>query len=313
MQLIAVVGLVVAAGVLVVLHFGHGGGGAPTGQPATAQAVRITGGQAAVLGAVEGLTEYLPVSSTGHLILAARWVGLEGGKSMKNQAVDAFNVVIQLGAVLAVAALYWERLRLVGAGIIRADPAGRKLLGLLVVAFVPAAAVGLVLHKPIKEYLFFPLPVVGALVVGGIVMIAVEIYRKRRIVSTFGVEAMTYRHALIIGLAQCLALWPGTSRSMVTIVAALLVGMTPVAAAEFSFLLALPVLTAAAGLEAIKDYHELLAYAGPGPIIVGLGVSALVAILAVEGFVRWVSRHGMMPFGVYRILVGLAVYWVLVG
>ncbi|HOD84805.1 MAG TPA: undecaprenyl-diphosphate phosphatase, partial [Phycisphaerae bacterium] len=119
------------------------------------------------------------------------------------------------------------------------------------------------------------------------------------------------RQALIIGLAQCLALWPGTSRSMTTIVAALLVGLSPLTAAEFSFLLALPVLTAAAGLEVVKDFDKLLLYAGPGAILVGLGVSALVAVLAVEAFVRWVSKHGMTPFGVYRIVVGLVVYWVL--
>ncbi|HQL75185.1 MAG TPA: undecaprenyl-diphosphate phosphatase, partial [Phycisphaerae bacterium] len=248
---------------------------------------------------------------TGHLILTGRWIGLENGGGLKNEALDSFNVVIQIGAALAVAVLYWRRLQQVGVGLFRGDPDGRRLLGLLIVAFMPAAVVGLALHKRITEYLFFPLPVAGALVVGGVVMVGVELYRRRHAPRTTSLDAMTYRQALIIGLAQCLALWPGTSRSMTTIVAALLVGLSPLTAAEFSFLLALPVLTAAAGLEVVKDFDKLLLYAGPGAILVGLGVSALVAVLAVEAFVRWVSKHGMTPFGVYRIVVGLVVYWVL--
>lgn len=309
-QITIVTGLLLIAGALAVAHWLRAEPAAPG--PASAPAVRIKGWQAAVLGAVEGLTEYLPVSSTGHLILTARWVGLENGGGLKNEALDSFNVVIQIGAVLAVAVLYWRRLEQVGAGLFKGDPAGRRLLGLLIVAFLPAAVVGLALHKRITEHLFFPLPVVVALVAGGVVMVGVELYRRRRLPPrTTTLEAMTYRQALIIGLAQCLALWPGTSRSMTTIVAALLVGLAPVTAAEFSFLLALPVLTAAAGLEIVKDFDKLLLHAGPGAMIVGLGVSALVAVLAVEGFVRWVSRHGMTPFGVYRIIVGLVAYWVL--
>jgi len=306
-QITIVAGLLLIAGSLAVVHRLRA---KPAGS-ASAPAVRIKGWQAAVLGAVEGLTEYLPVSSTGHLILTGRWIGLENGGGLKNEALDSFNVVIQIGAALAVAVLYWRRLEQVGVGLFRGDPGGRRLLGLLIVAFMPAAVVGLALHKRITEYLFFPLPVAGALVVGGVVMVGVELYRRRHAPRTTSLDAMTCRQALIIGLAQCLALWPGTSRSMTTIVAALLVGLSPLTAAEFSFLLALPVLTAAAGLEVVKDFDKLLLYAGPGAILVGLGVSALVAVLAVEAFVRWVSKHGMTPFGVYRIIVGLVVYWVL--
>ncbi len=306
-QITIVAGLLLIAGSLAVVHRLRA---KPAGS-ASAPAVRIKGWQAAVLGAVEGLTEYLPVSSTGHLILTGRWIGLENGGGLKNEALDSFNVVIQIGAALAVAVLYWRRLEQVGVGLFRGDPGGRRLLGLLIVAYMPAAVVGLALHKRITEYLFFPLPVAGALVVGGVVMVGVELYRRRHAPRTTSLDAMTCRQALIIGLAQCLALWPGTSRSMTTIVAALLVGLSPLTAAEFSFLLALPVLTAAAGLEVVKDFDKLLLYAGPGAILVGLGVSALVAVLAVEAFVRWVSKHGMTPFGVYRIIVGLVVYWVL--
>ncbi len=282
---------------------------APATAPAAADAAaRIGELQAAVLGVVEGLTEYLPISSTGHLILASHAMGL--GQPGEPSAVDAFEIVIQLGAILAVVGLYRARVGQMLAGLIGRNAAGLRLVGLLVVAFLPAAVMGLLLHRPIKEHLFGPAAVAGALAVGGVVMITIERWfaTRRSVAAATGIDTMTFRQALIIGLAQCLSLWPGTSRSMVTILAAMVVGLDRVAAAEFSFLLALPTLGAATLYEAISSRADLLASAGPGGLAIGLVVSGIVAAIAVRGFVRWLTRHGLTPFGVYRILVAGVVY-----
>lgn len=263
--------------------------------------------EALILGLVEGLTEYLPVSSTGHLILAAHWLGLEG-----NTGVEAFEIVIQSGAILAVLGLYRHHVAMMLRGLVGKDPAGRALLLKLVVAFLPAVVLGLLLEKRIKEVLFAPGPVAGALVVGGIVMIVLDLVLRRRREGR-GIGALSYRQALVIGLIQCLAMWPGTSRSLVTILAGLLVGLTPVAAAEFSFLLALPTLGGATVYELLKHGDELQAGVGPLAMVVGLVVAALSAALAVKGFVAWLVRHGFVPFGVYRIILGIVVLLVLRG
>ncbi|MCJ7544807.1 MAG: undecaprenyl-diphosphate phosphatase [Phycisphaerae bacterium] len=282
--------------------------------PATAPAAaeRISEVQALVLGVVEGLTEYLPVSSTGHLILASHAMGL--GRPGEPSAVEAFEIVIQLGAILAVVGLYRARVGQMLAGLVGRSAQGLRLVGLLAVAFVPAAVVGLLLHEPIKERLFGPAAVAAALAVGGVAMIAVEWllrYRRGEAAGT-AIDTMTFRQAVVIGLVQCLALWPGTSRSMVTILAALAVGLDRMAAAEFSFLLALPTLGAATLYEGITSRAELAASAGAGGLIIGLVVSGIVAAVAVRGFVKWHTRHGLMPFGVYRILVAAVVYAVFV-
>ena len=282
---------------------------APATAPAAAEAVqRIRGEQAAVLGVVEGLTEYLPVSSTGHLILTSHVMGLD--RPGRAGAVEAFEIVIQLGAILAVVGLYRARVGQMLAGLVGRNTQGLHLVGLLAVAFLPAAGVGLLLHKSIKEYLFGPAAVAAALAAGGVAMIVAEwLFRARRSdAARTAIDTMTFRQALIVGLAQCLSLWPGMSRSMVTILAGLAIGLDRVAAAEFSFLLALPTLGAATLYEGFKSRSELLASAGVDGLFVGLVVSGVVAALAVRGFVKWLTRHGLMPFGVYRILVAGAVY-----
>ncbi|MBI5725750.1 MAG: undecaprenyl-diphosphate phosphatase [Planctomycetes bacterium] len=279
--------------------------------------------QAAVLGVVEGLTEYLPVSSTGHLIIAGHLMGHSkfsdqpgplGKKIISSDAIGAFDIVIQLGAILAVLGLYRGRVGQMCLGIAGRDPWGLRLLGLLMLAFLPSAAAGLLLHRPIEENLFSPMTVCWALFAGGLLMIAVEwFYRARRAKTRrLNLNQMTAWRALFIGLAQCLALWPGTSRSMITIVAAMLVGMEILAAAEFSFLLALPTLGAATVYSGIKDWDGLMNSAGPDGLAVGLIVSAVVAAISVKLMIRWLTRHGLTPFGVYRIAIAGVIWWLLI-
>jgi undecaprenyl-diphosphatase len=299
--------------------------------------------QAAILGVVEGLTEYLPVSSTGHLILANHAMGLSHFTDPahplrsgieKVPAVDAFDIVIQLGAILAVLGLYRKRVGQMLAGLVGRDPAGLRLAVSLLIAFLPAAVVGVALHRRITEHLFNPVSVIAALAVGGVLMIVVEHYfgRRRRDAPPFDhaqggprstqrlstgsmverprvtdVAQTRYWQALVIGLAQVLAMWPGTSRSMITILAALVIGLDMLAAAEFSFLLALPTLGAATVYEGAKSWHDLTGSVGVDGMLIGLVVSGVVAALAVKGFVRWLTGHGLLPFGLYRLGLAAAV------
>jgi undecaprenyl-diphosphatase len=262
--------------------------------------------QAAVLGAVEGLTEFLPVSSTGHLILASRAMGLAG------PAIDAYEVVIQAGALLAVAWLYRVRIGDLLQGVVGSNARGRSLLIKLFVAFLPAAVVGFATHHWIKEHLFGPGPVAGALLVGGLAILVIEGWRRRAGAAPrySSVDDLPLRAALVVGLAQCLSLWPGTSRALATIMAALLLGATPLAAAEFSFLLALPTLGMATIYDFLKNHDAILGpdLGGPAPVVVGLVVAALVAALAITTFLRYLTRRGLVPFGWYRIALGIAVF-----
>jgi len=264
--------------------------------------------QAAILGAIEGLTEFLPVSSTGHLILAAHAMGLVGGE------MDAFEIVIQAGALLAVLWLYRDRVASLFTGLAQPDSPGRALLMKLIVAFIPAAALGFVSHKWIKAHLFGPRPVAIALIAGGLLILLVAQWMRARdrtpgAKPRFDLDSLPISAALLIGFAQCFSLWPGTSRAMTTILAALVLGATPVAAAEFSFLLALPTLGAATLFDLLKHHEELTgpAIGGPGPLIVGLVVSAIVAVIAIRGFLRYVTSRGLEPFGWYRIVLGAVV------
>jgi undecaprenyl-diphosphatase len=258
--------------------------------------------QAAILGIVEGLTEFLPVSSTGHLILAGHALGLQGA------AVDDFEIVIQAGALLAVIWLYRARVGQLFAGIFRNDAGGRGLLVRLIVAFLPAAIVGFATHEWIKANLFGPRPVAVALLLGGLAILVVERMRHgARAKVRAAVTEIPVWGALAIGLAQVLSLWPGTSRAMTTILAALLVGCTPVVAAEFSFLLALPTLGAATLFDLAKHHDELLgpALGGPAPLVIGVATAAVVAALAIRAFLSYLTSRGLTPFGWYRIVIGL--------
>jgi undecaprenyl-diphosphatase len=258
--------------------------------------------QAVILGLVEGLTEYLPVSSTGHLVIAQHLMGL--GEGPAAQAVNTFDIVVQSGAILAVLGLYRQRVGTLFAGLLGRDADGRRLLLHLCLAFVPSAALGLLLDDWIDAHLLAPGPVAFAVLAGAVVIVAWQ--RFGRGVGDLALQALTARGALLIGLAQCFALWPGTSRSLTTILAALLLGLSAPAAAEFSFLLGLLTLSAATGYKALKDGGEMVETLGASSVLLGLVVATLSAALAVKWFVAFLNRRGLMPFAVYRFALGAA-------
>ena len=257
-----------------------------------------------MLGLVEGITEYLPVSSTGHLILAASLMRLNHPDT--KEALDAFIVVVQGGAILAVLALYWPRVLQMIRGLFGLDDTGFRLACNLGIAFAPAALAGLALAKPIKALLFGPWPVVVALAAGGAWMVW---FGRRRHRESDDLATMSWQTALLIGVFQSLALWPGTSRSMVTIGGGMLLGLRAVPAAEFSFLLGLPTLGAACAHDLLADVRQAATTGGPstlarlgtGSVLLGIGVAAISAALAVRWLVGMLNRHGLEPFGWYRL------------
>jgi undecaprenyl-diphosphatase len=250
--------------------------------------------KAIILGAVEGITEYLPVSSTGHLLVAERILDLGSGSG--KTAADTFAVAIQIGAIFAVIALYWKRIEQMLAGLVGRDSDGRQLLVRLVVAFIPAAVIGLALDDTIKKHLFGTPPVIGAWVVGGIFLL---VWRPRH--GHMAITELSMGSALVIGFAQVLALWPGTSRSLVTIVAALAVGLTMEAAVEFSFLLGLATLTAATLHDLSKHGHELVHDYGVRTPALGTLVAFVTAVVAVRWLVGYLRTKPLSNFGWYRL------------
>jgi len=260
---------------------------------------------ALILGIVEGLTEFLPISSTGHLIIASAWLGLDDEKS------KVFEIVIQLGAILAVC---WEfRVRIARAfSGLGADAVQQRFAANLVVAFLPAALVGLAFQSLIKKYLFNPTSVAVALVVGALVIFAVERwYRRKESARVMSMYDMTWKDALAVGVAQCFSLIPGTSRSGATIMGGMLRGLSRQVATEFSFFLAIPIMFAATGYELVK-YRALLSRADLAPFAVGFVVSFIAALFAVKGLIRYVAHHDFRAFAWYRIALGavtLAYFW----
>ena len=261
---------------------------------------------AILLGIVEGLTEFLPVSSTGHLILASELLGYRA------ETWATFNVVIQLGAILAVIVLYWRTFWAVATGLFKGEGTSLRFIANILLAFMPAAVLGLLLHKQIEALLGNAMVVAVALVLGGIAILMIEAMKKQPSVEP-GVAAMPWTKALGIGLMQCLAMVPGVSRSGATIMGALALGVERRTAAEFSFFLAIPTMLGATTLELVKNRHELASGRVDWALVgVGFVVSFLVAIVVIRWFVNLISRHGFAPFAWYRIVAGsVALIWLL--
>lgn len=271
-----------------------------------------------VLGVVEGITEYLPVSSTGHLILTNHFLGLEDHGEELSAAANAYAIIIQGGAILAVIILYWGRLMKILMGVLGRDPDGLRLFINIVLAFLPAAVLGLLLDELIETKLFGPGPVVIALVAGAFLMFAVEAWRKKKLkdpVNRIGegpdLHELKAGQCIMIGFLQCVAMWPGTSRSMMTIVGGYLVGLSPKRAAEFSFLLGLITLGAASGYKTVTNGKMMMEVLSPGPAAFGILVATVSAAFSVKWLVGFLSKHGLAPFAWYRIVLAIVVAFVL--
>ncbi|MDQ6986176.1 MAG: undecaprenyl-diphosphate phosphatase [Mariprofundaceae bacterium] len=249
--------------------------------------------QAIILGLIEGATEFLPISSTGHMIVASHWLGIS-----QNEENKAFEVIIQLAAILAVVANYREKFTF----------EYMELWKKVVLAFIPIGCVGLLLHKQIKA--MFTVEIVAVMfIVGGIIFLIVEYFHRDKAYPVNRVEDMSYKQAIWIGLAQVLALIPGTSRAGASIIGALLVGLSRKASAEFSFLLALPVMMAASGFDLLKHYQDFSG-AHFAPLLTGFVLAFVAAWLVMRLFIRFLEHFTFVAFGIYRILFGILLLWV---
>lgn len=282
-----------------------------------------------VLGLVEGITEFLPISSTGHLIIAGRALGLEAEEPLRDAqrqplwykkpspkhpggipltlklAADTYIVIIQVGAIAAVVFLYAAHLLGILRGLAGKDAAGLRLLRNLLLAFFPCAVIGLAVHDWIDDHLFSVQAVIVALISGAVLMIAAERWRREQPTPASRKETsdLSPKQSLGIGLMQCLALWPGMSRSMVTMVGGYFAGLSPAAAAEFSFLVGLPTLAGAAFLKAVSAGPAMIQVFGWPHVILGGAVAAVSAGFAVKYFVKYLARHGLGLFAIYRVLL----------
>lgn len=263
---------------------------------------------AALMGVVEGLTEFLPVSSTGHLILAGHFSGFEN--LVGKDAAGAFEIVIQLGAILAVVAAYPGRF----AGLLRFREnrglTGLRGIGLLIITSIPASIVALLARKVIHERLFHPVTVAVALAAGAVWILLVERYPSRKRIE--GVDSLTWREALTIGLFQCLSLWPGMSRSASTILGGMMFGVERKTATEYSFFAAVPIMIAATLWEFYKSY-ALFQGAHLPMLAIGFVVSFFCAWAAVKFFIHFLGRHTLIPFGWYRLVLAGVVLWFALG
>ena len=256
-----------------------------------------TAAQAAILGVVEGLTEFLPISSTGHQIIVADLIGFGGERAM------AFNIIIQLGAILAVVWEFRRKILDVVFGL-PTQPKAQKFTLNLIIAVLPAVVLGVLFADLIHEYLFNPITVATALVVGGLIMLWAE--RRQHTVHAETVDEMTWVDALKIGCAQCLAMVPGTSRSGATIISGLLFGMSRKAATEFSFFLAMPTMVGAALYSGYK-YRQIFQHDDLPVFAIGFVVSFIFAMIAVRGLLKFIASHSYAAFAWYRIVFGLLI------
>ncbi|HLG45590.1 MAG TPA: undecaprenyl-diphosphate phosphatase [Reyranella sp.] len=248
-----------------------------------------------VIGLVEGVTEFLPVSSTGHILLAEQVLHFEGPQG------KVFEIVIQLGAILAICLLYYAKIFATIGGVARRDPTSIRFATAVIVAFLPAAVIGVVLHKYIKLMLDTPIVVPVAFILGGIAILVIERYAQRPRIKT--VDEIDWKTALFVGFCQCLAMIPGVSRSGATIMGARVLRVDRATSAEFSFFLAIPTMLGAAVYDTYKNWTTL-DWNGGGLIAIGFVVAFLSALVVVKPFVRFISRHGFGAFAWYRIAVG---------
>lgn len=256
-----------------------------------------------LLGIVEGLTEFIPVSSTGHLILAGALLGFD------SEAAGTFDIVIQLGAILAVIVLYWRRFRDVAVGLGRRDPSAIAFTRNIALGFLPSAVIGLIVYKGVKALLESPMTVAVALILGGIAILVIE--KRVKAPETISVETMNWQVALGIGIIQCLSMIPGVSRSGATIMGALGLQVERRTAAEFSFFLAVPTMLAASAYDLYKSGGSI-GNDGWLAIAVGFVVSFIVALLVIRWFIGIVGKYGFAPFAWYRIIAGsIAMIWLL--
>lgn len=252
-----------------------------------------------ILGVVEGITEFLPISSTGHMIIVGRFINFSG------DFAKLFEIVIQLGAILAVVFLFREKI-LNSFKSLKPQGEGFKLWTKLIIAFIPAGIIGFLLHKTIEEHLMTPITVAGALVVGGLWMIYAENkYRKNDTIQD--IEQVGYKTAFIIGCFQCLSiLWPGFSRSASTIIGGWIMGLSSVAAAEFSFFLAIPTMIVATAFSLLKS-SLIMTLPEVVALITGFVISFVVALIVVAKFIEFLKTKSMASFAIYRICVGILI------
>ena len=298
------------------------------GSTETKPAAELSTGDAVVLGVVEGITEYLPISSTGHLIIATQLLHLTSDVPLRDKngaqlwfkkpsskhpagepltmklASDTYTVVIQFGAIAAVALLYWRQVRTMLLGLMGRDPVGLKLVRNILIAFVPAAVIGLALSNWL-ESLFSVTAVLTAQVSGAVLMLLAEGWRKKQPSARTDRDPseLSGPESFGIGMLQCLALWPGMSRSMTTIVGGYFAGLNPRRSAEFSFLLGLVTLTAATVYKSYKSGAAMLAVFGVPHILLGCIVAAITAAVAVKFLVNYLTQHGLVAFAVYRFIL----------
>ncbi|WP_269540206.1 undecaprenyl-diphosphate phosphatase [Cerasicoccus fimbriatus] len=300
---------------------------APAAPTETLAKSEISYTDALILGVVEGITEYLPISSTGHLILTNAVLGLDtdtvltddNGKPIETEdglltlkdVANAYAIIIQAGAIAAVIMLYWSRLVDMLMGVLGKSKSGLLLLRNILTAFMPAVVLGLLLDDFIESKLFHPIPIAIALIAGAFLMLGVECWRKKQPPSPedagHDLHEITMRQSLIVGFLQCVAMWPGTSRSMMTIVGGYVIGLTPKRAAEFSFLLGLITLSAASAYKALTLGPVMMKAIDPGPALFGIVVAWISAMLAVKWLVNYLSKHGLGLFAWYRIVLAIVV------
>jgi undecaprenyl-diphosphatase len=302
-------------------------------------AAELSVSDAIILGVVEGVTEFLPISSTGHLIIATRFLHLESEQPLVSKdgkplwykkpstkhpdgepltlklAADTYTVVIQFGAIAAVALLYWSQFMAMLRGLFGRDPAGLRLLINVIIAFLPAAVIGFLAHDWIDRNLFTVGAVIVAQIAGAALMFYAEAWRRKReraavsanpsLDEGHALTDLTPTKAATIGVLQCVAMWPGTSRSMMTIVGGYFVGLDPRRSAEFSFLLGFVTLAAASLYKGYKSGAAMIQVFGWSHVVLGAIVAAITAALCVRFLVHWLTRHGLGIFAWYRIAVAV--------